>query len=165
MTDDHLFPSHIFPKSSFPASNAGANTESKTIDRSVAARWTPRLAENHFTAVSAVFLENLQRLRPHDGARGLNPTEAMVIIQLMSFKWDARAPFPALTTIADRLGLAPRTVRATVKRLEELGYIRREASTFGGTNRYHFDGLFRALEALLDERGDAAADASQEEAA
>ena len=134
-------------------------------DRSVAARWTPRLAERHFTPISEVFLHNLQRLRPNPGARGLNPTEALVIIQLMSHKWDSRAPFPALTTIAERLGLQVRSVRAAVKRLEDLGYLRREPSTYGGPNRYHLDGLFTALEALVEEDAKLAAQPTTTEAA
>jgi hypothetical protein len=124
----------------------------------VAARWTARLADRHFTPISEVFLHNLQRLRPNPGARGLNPTEALVIIQLMSHKWDNRAPFPALTTIAERIGLQVRSVRAAVKRLEDLGYLRREPSTYGGPNRYHMDGLFAALEGLLDEDAKLAAE-------
>ena len=125
------------------------------VDRSVAARWTARLAAN-FTPVSRVFLENLPKLRPHDGARGLNATEAMVVIQLVSYKWDSRAPFPALTTIAERMDLNVRTVRAAVKRLEDLKYLRREFSPNGGPSRYHFDGLFQALEAIVDEQERAA---------
>jgi DNA-binding MarR family transcriptional regulator len=124
----------------------------KPIDRSMAARWTPALAAAPFTPVPAVMLENLQRLRPHDGARGLNCTETMVLLQLLSFKWDVRAPWPSLATIADRLGLKVRTVRATLQRLEELKYVRRERSAYGGTNRFHLDGLFAALEKLLEEQ-------------
>lgn len=132
-------------------------------DRSYAARWTPRIAEAHFTAIPECFLHNLHRLRPHAGARGLNSTEALIIIQIASHKWDDRAPFPALTTIATRLGVTTRTVRAAVKRLEELGFVRRELSTTGGPSRYHLDGLHRALEALLAE--DAVKHAATEEAA
>lgn len=139
---------------------AATTTSPPAVDRSVAARWTPRLAEHHFTPVSEVFLHNLQRLRPHPGARGLNPTETLVIIQIMSHKWDSRAPWPALTKIAERIGLDVRTVRAAVKRLEELGYLRREPSILGGTNRYHLDGLFRALESLLDENASTATEAA-----
>ena len=119
-------------------------------DRSVAARWTARLAER-YTPISEVFLHNLHRLRRHPNERGLNPTETLIIIQIMSHKWDGRAPFPALTSIAERMSLDVRTVRASVKRLENLGYLRREPSLNGGPNAYHLDGLFRALEALQDE--------------
>jgi hypothetical protein len=141
-----------------------AATAAPVPDRSVAARWTPRIAERYFTPVSEFFLHNLHRLKPeHPNARGLNATEGMVIIQLMSHKRDAKAPWPALGTIADRLGLDVRTIRNTVARLEELGYIRREYSKYGGPSKYHLDGLFAAIERLLDE--DAAKPAAETEAA
>jgi len=82
----------------------------------------------------------------------------------MSHKWDSRAPFPALTTIAERIGLDVRTVRASVKRLEDLGYLRREPAPYGGPNRYHLEGLFRALEQLIDEDAKAEAASSKEAA-
>lgn len=103
------------------------------------------------------------RLRPHEGARWLNSTEAMVLIHILDHKWDGRAPFPPLTKLAPRMGLSVRAVRAAVKRLEDLGYMRREPSPFGGPNRYHFDGLLAALHRLQDE--DAAKKEAKEAAA
>lgn len=109
--------------------------------------WGPTLSRT-FTPVSAYFLANAHRLG-QPGSKGLNPTEMMVIIQILSFKWGSSAPFPALGTIGERLGLSVRTVRDTVKRLEDLGYIRREYNPNGGRSRYHFGGLFKRLEALM----------------
>jgi DNA-binding MarR family transcriptional regulator len=120
--------------------------------------WTPMLGQR-FTAVSSFFLSNMHRLGPPGGV-GLTPTEAMVIIQLFSFKWDKRPPKPALGTIAKRLGLAVRTVRETVRRLEGLGLVRRELNEEGGCSRYYFEGLFERLEQLMKqdlEASDAAA--------
>jgi DNA-binding MarR family transcriptional regulator len=121
----------------------------KDVDRSVAARWSPRLAQS-FSPVPEYFLANYHRLRPREDAQGLTSTEAMVIVQLMSFKWDSRAPFPTIGKIAKRMGLAERTIREAVRRLEQLGYLQREFSPHGGPNRYHVEGLVRALEALMD---------------
>lgn len=151
LTPPQLGANPLAAQSGAQVAHPGPVPQPQGVDRSVAARWTPRLAAHYFTPVSEVFLHNLHRLRPHDGARGLNPTETLVIIQIMSHKWDGRAPFPALTTIAERIGLDVRSVRASVKRLEGLGYLRREPSPYGGPNRYHLDGLFQALERLLDE--------------
>lgn len=111
--------------------------------------WTPQLGRR-FTAVSSYFLANMHRLGPPGGV-GLTPTEAMVIIQLFSFKWDERAPKPAMRTIAKRLGLAVRTVRETVRRLEGLGLVRRELNEEGGCSRYYFEGLFARLELLMKQ--------------
>jgi DNA-binding MarR family transcriptional regulator len=115
--------------------------------------WTQKLGRK-FTPISTFFLANLHRLGP-PGGKGLTPTEAMVICQIFTFKWDGRAPKPALRTVATRLGLSVRTVRDTVKRLEELKLVERELSAEGGANRYHFQGLFARLEALMDADADA----------
>jgi DNA-binding transcriptional ArsR family regulator len=122
------------------------------VDRSIAARLTPRLAHK-FCAVPSFFLSNYSQLKPHAGARGLNSTEAMTVIQLLDYKWDKRAPFPTVGALADRMGLKPRTVRAAIKNLEGLGYVRRVALRQGGANRYIFDGLFKVLERMMDEKG------------
>lgn len=127
----------------------------------IAKRLTSRLA-NGYCAVPSILIRGAHRLRPHEGARGLNTTEVMVLIHLLDRKWDDRMPFPALTTIAAAMGLKARSVRAAVKRLEDLHYIRRHPMPNGGPNRYDLSGLFAALEKLLDEdveKSEAAAEA------
>ena len=119
-----------------------------TPNRSVGSRWTDRLGKS-FCPVSSYFLANYHRLKPHPGAAGLNSTAAMFIIQLMDFKWDEKAPHPSLGTIALRMGIGVRQLRSIAKNLEELGYIQREFRTKGQTSRYHFNGLFKALEELM----------------
>jgi DNA-binding MarR family transcriptional regulator len=149
-----------------PAPAEGAPTKpprTYSVDRV----WSPKLARR-FTAVSNYFLANLHRIAP-EGGKGLTPTEAMVIVQTLSFKWDERPPKPALRTIATRLGLAVRTVRDTMKRLEELGLVEREPNFEGGCNRYHFDGLFKRLEEMMakdaEKTNDAEASDDDKEAA
>jgi hypothetical protein len=124
--------------------------------RSIEKRWTPLLAKR-FCPVSSAFLELYHELRPHSGARGLNSTEAMLLIHLIDHKWDERAPFPTVARLATRLGLSTRMVRGALKNLEDNGYVRRDPMPNGGPNRYHFDGLFRALEALLQSKAQVAA--------
>jgi Helix-turn-helix domain len=121
---------------------------------SVEARWSKLLAER-FCPVSSFFLHSYHRLCPHAGARGLNSSEAMLIIQLVDFKWGADAPWTTVPLLAKRMGLTPRQVRATLRSLEQLGYVKRAPSMTGGPNRYHLEGLFAALEKLMVE--DAAA--------
>lgn len=116
--------------------------------QSIEARWTKALARQ-FCPVSSYFLANYHRLRPHPNARGLTSTEAMLIIQLIDHKWDDRAPYPTLRTLASRMGLSVRGVRNALQSLSELGYVRRELSMTGGPTRYHLDGLNKALEALM----------------
>jgi DNA-binding MarR family transcriptional regulator len=116
----------------------------------VEVRLTPKLA-NGFCAVPSILIQGAHRLRPHEGAQGLTPTEVLVIIHLLDRKWDARMPFPAITTIAEQMGLKPRTVRGAIQRLEKLGYLKRHPMMNGGPNRYDLSGLFAALEKLLEE--------------
>lgn len=129
--------------------------------RKMADRWTPKLARSGFCPVSSYFLANYHRLKPHPGAEGLSSTEAMVLIQILDFKWDSKMPFPTISTLATRMGLAPRTVRAAIARVEALGYVERVLAPNGGPNRYKFDGLFKALEAMYDQDLEAADDVAK----
>lgn len=122
--------------------------------------WGPKLGKS-FTAVSNFFLANAHRLA---NGNGLTPTEMLVVIQILSFKWSSQAPFPSLRSIATRMHLSVRTVRDTVRRLEGLGLVQRELNPNGGRSRYHFEGLFKQLEALMAQ-DIAAKDASEVKAA
>lgn len=127
----------------------------------VAARWGTRLGKS-FTPISRYFLHNAHRIKPAGmpNAKGLTPTESLVLIHLMDHKWDERDPYPALGTIAERMSLSRRQVRDTMKRLEDLGLISRVPSVRGGTNRIDMGKLLVQLEALMDE--DVAATDAQE---
>lgn len=124
----------------------------------VSERWTSPLARQ-FCPVSSAFLQHYHRLRPAPGAPGLNSTEALLIIHLMDYKWDQRAPFPAVETLAQRMGMSDRAVRKAVARLEACGYVVREQVP-GRSNRYRLDGLFAALEELLNEEAPAVREAA-----
>lgn len=128
----------------------------------VEARWPGRLSKEQFVPVSSYFLANYHRLRPHPGAAGLTSTEAMLIIQILDHKWSEKAPFPSIGRLADRMGMGKRHIRNTLKRLGELGYVRRVQISDSSTNRFYFEGLYEALEELMDQDV-AAADAEEEE--
>jgi DNA-binding MarR family transcriptional regulator len=130
---------------------------SAVTPKAVAHRWTPRLGAK-FCPVSSYFLANYHRLAPATGERGLNATEAMLVVQLVDFKWDHRAPWPTVGLLAERMGISKRQVRSVLERLEKCGYVVREARQYG-PNRYHLQGLFQALEELMadDEPTDKAA--------
>ena len=117
----------------------------------VEARWPGRLGvESGFVPVSSFFLANYHRI-PHEGG-GLNSAEAMLIIQILDHKWDHRAPFPSLGTLAERMGISKRQVRNIIKSLEDLGLVKRVQTTKWSANRFHFDGLYEVLERLMDEQ-------------
>ncbi|MEQ9150888.1 MAG: helix-turn-helix domain-containing protein [Parvibaculum sp.] len=149
-----------FPIPSAPALTVIESPSDK--NRRVEERWTPALAKS-FCPVSSYFLENYHRLKPHEGARGLNSTEAMLIVQMFDFKWDKAAPFPSLGTIARRMGISVRQVRDIVKRLEGLGYLKRVPRKYGGSNAIEFSGLFKALETLQSEDASTLDDATAAE--
>jgi hypothetical protein len=94
------------------------------------------------------FLANAYRLGPPEG-KGLTPTETMVIVQIMSFKWGAQAPYPALRTIAERLGLSVRTVATRCGAWRSWALWSASTTANGGRSRYHFGGLVKRLEALM----------------
>lgn len=112
-------------------------------NRDVGSRWTPALAKAGWTPISDFFLANYHRLK-------ITHSEAMVLIHILSFKWDAGAPFPALKTIAKRMGLTPVSVRSHLRNLEKKGLIEREMQV-GTTNRFHLRRLFESLEKLQRE--------------
>jgi DNA-binding MarR family transcriptional regulator len=142
---------NVVPLNAAPHADAAPEKHDKQPkDHRVPVRLTPKLA-NAWAAVPTALIQGAHRLRPHDGARGLNPTEVMVLIHLLDRKWDERMPFPAITTIAEQMGLKPRGVRAVVERMEKLGYLKRYPMANGGPNRYDLTGLFTALEKLMDE--------------
>lgn len=115
----------------------------------VAERWTPPLARQ-FCPVSSPFLRLYHRLWVAPAKRRLNSTEALLIIHLVDHKWDERDPFPAVETLAERMGISGRMVRKALASLEACDYVVREQVP-GRSNRYRLDGLFTALEALLEE--------------
>lgn len=111
-------------------------------DRKVAERWTSELSKS-WTPVSDFFLKNYHRLK-------ISHSEAMVIIHLISFKWDAKAPYPSLKTVAKLMGLTDSSVRSHVRKLEKRGFLHRVKNE-GYSNSYELEGLFDALESLTDD--------------
>lgn len=122
-------------------------------DSRIVARWGEKLGAS-FTPIPTFFLQAYHRLghrpgtTPAEGTKGLSSTEVLVVVHLMSYRWGMGAPHPSLKTIAERMGMTQRGVRLALKRLDDLGYIRREYSDKGGTTRYHFEGLIQVLEEL-----------------
>jgi DNA-binding transcriptional ArsR family regulator len=147
-------PGSMLAKLAALAGGAASPVEQSTYG--VEKRWTPLLAKR-FCPVSSAFLEHYHELRGVPGGRGLNSTEAMLIVQLMDFKWTEKAPFPTVKRLATRMSLSPRMIRTALKSLEDNGFIRRDPMPDGGPNRYYFDGLFKALEDLVRRKAEEAA--------
>lgn len=116
------------------------NQEVVEPDRSFTARWKHgELFARGYLPVPAQFLFHYAKLKPQ-----LTATEAMFVLQLMSFKWDANHPFPSCSTIAKRMGVTDKMVRRYAKSLEEKQYLVRNQRN-GRSNTYDLTPLFNAL--------------------
>ena len=72
----------------------------------------------------------------------------MFVLQLMTFKWSATAPFPSYKTIAARMGITDKMARRYAAALEGKGYLRRQ-SRIGSTNSFDLQPLFDALKRAI----------------
>lgn len=96
--------------------------------------------------VPLVFLRRYTDLKPFPLTLG----EAMFVVHLMQFKWDAAEPFPSYGTIARQMGISDKQARRLAKSLVDKGYLRR-IQRIGRSNRFDLTPLFDAIHAL-DQR-------------
>lgn len=116
----------------------------ETAKHSVVERWggyEAILAEG-FVPVPRVFLRFAEKV--------LTPAETLFVIQLMSWKWDASAPFPGYGAIAERMGLSVAYTRKIARSLEGKNLLRRQVRR-GQTNLFDLTPLFRRLVAQVDD--------------
>ena len=114
---------------------------------SIAERWggdAAVLAEG-FVAVPRAFLRLAGTFRP-----SLSPAETLFVIQLMSWKWDDRAPFPGYSTVANRMGVSVPYARKIARSLERKKLLRRQVRR-GQTNRFDLTPLFAKLIAQVND--------------
>ena len=130
------------------ASSSEATSDPKGAGRfSIAKAWSPTLARTRHVAIVRGFLHEYSTLKPHPLTSG----EALFVIHLMDFKWGEEAPWPSYRTLARRMGVSVKMVRRHGQSLATKGYLFREVRR-ADTNRFHLNGLFRALEKQLAER-------------
>ena len=120
--------------------------------RKPADRWTPALVKDGFTPVSNFFLANYNNLKPE-----ITHGEAMLIIQLMFYKWDASMPYPSYKTLAKRMLLKDAQARSLARGLERKGRPDSRKQIFRHVrmnmpNRFDLTPLFGALEQLRTQR-------------
>lgn len=116
----------------------------KVVSRLVAIRWTEKIAKKGWAPIAHAFLDCYRRL-----PKPLTTTEAMVVIMLMRFKWDARNPFPSLKRLARMMGLGDTSIRNHVRSLEKKGYLDRIYRT-GRSNAFDLSPLFEAIESTME---------------
>ncbi|AIL73616.1 helix-turn-helix domain-containing protein [Vibrio vulnificus] len=113
-------------------------------------KWGKTLMKSGWTAFPSVILEKQHAL-------GLTATDINIILYLSTHWWEAeRKPYPSKKTIAQALGVTPRTVQKRIAALEEMGFVEREYRPHklkgNDTNIYHFNGLIKAAEPYAQEK-------------
>jgi predicted transcriptional regulator len=103
-------------------------------------KWGKLLMKTGWTAIPNVILEKQKAL-------GLKAIDVNILLHLAMYWWEAGSPpYPGKKTIAQAIGVVPRTVQRRIAAMEKKGLLRRqERRTPGGskTNLYHFEGLIK----------------------
>ncbi|ODB84897.1 hypothetical protein A3194_14115 [Candidatus Thiodiazotropha endoloripes] len=102
-------------------------------------KWGKTLMDSGWTAIPSIIIEKQHAL-------GLDSMDVNIILYLSTYWWEAEnLPHPSKKTIAEAIGVKPRTIQRRIAALEAAGFIRRELrpdkNKGNNTNRYHFDGL------------------------
>lgn len=105
-------------------------------------KWTKTLMAAGWTAIPSVILERQK-------AFGLDAIDINIIAHLTIYWWKkANLPHPSVATIADAVGVTPRTVQKRIAAMEANGFIKRHfrarAGQSNATNLYSFEGLIKA---------------------
>ena len=109
--------------------------------RSATERWggNSALFSEGFLSVPNRFLRRYASLKPP-----LTPGEALFVLQLMTFKWERAAPFPAYKRIAKAMGVTDKMARRYAQGLQKKGYLMRQFQE-RAPNKFDLTGLFEAL--------------------
>jgi hypothetical protein len=106
------------------------------------AKWSKPLMAAGWNAIPSIIIEKQQAL-------GLDALDMNIILHLSNYWWQAdKLPFPSVDTIAQAIGVKPRTIQKRISALHALGLltrIERRHTRFGSdTNLYSFEGLIAA---------------------
>ena len=90
----------------------------------------------------------------NQAALGLHPLDMNIILHLVQYWWVAdNLPHPSVATIAEAIGVTPRTIQ---KRIKALGLMEREErrhTKYGSvTNLYSFEGIIKAVAPFAEEK-------------
>jgi hypothetical protein len=113
-------------------------------------KWSKLLMDSGWTAVPSVILERQKAL-------GLDALDMNILMYLTTYWWThENKPRPAKGTIAQALGVHPRTIQRRIAAMETAKLIRREERRYPGKgsrpNLYHFDGLIKAVGPFAKEK-------------
>ncbi len=114
----------------------------------LAVRFGDEILQAGFTTVPNVLLR-------YQATLGISSSEFNFILQVWYHWWDQKDPYPALGTIAERIGQSRRQVRRYSESLRDKGFLivreRREPGLGQVTSEYDFTPLLEKLRALYRE--------------
>lgn len=117
-------------------------------DNRIVVRFGDRMLEAGHTAVPNLVLR-------HYAGLGLSPAELVFVLEVWTFWWSERDPYPSLGTIAERMGISRRQARNYVHSLKERGYLLVNERVAPGrgqlTSEYDFGPFLEAIRKLDTE--------------
>ena len=116
-------------------------------------KWTKELMDAGWTAFPSIILEKQKAL-------GLKPIDVNILIYLSTYWWTHdNKPHPAKNTIAQAIGVSPRTVQRRISGMVQSGVLKREYRFYkeeekkgNRTNRYHFNGLIEKAAPYAEQK-------------
>ena len=113
-------------------------------------KWGKTLVSAGFTALPDVIFQYQKALK-------LKPLDVLIILHLASYWWKPNEnPWPSKSTIADSIDVDPRTVQRSIKKMEDLGYVKRimRKAAVGDnlSNEYDLRGLINAATKHAEEK-------------
>jgi predicted transcriptional regulator len=119
-------------------------------------KWGKALMKSGWTAFPSLILEKQHAL-------GIDSMDVNIILYLATYWWESEnKPHPAKGTIAETIGVAPRTIQRRIAALEKAGLVKREyrkdKNKGNKSNMYNFDGLIKELAPFAEEKINATED-------
>ena len=104
-------------------------------------KWTEEIAEFGFTMIPNLMLKHFSLL-------DMSASEFLVFTQIESYRWTSRKdPYPSVETLAERIGIEPRTVTRTITSMHKKKLINRYGRR-KTSNAYSVQPLIDKLERL-----------------
>lgn len=120
-----------------------SRNSSRRISTSTVAtiRWGKTISKSGFTIVPNLFLSYYRSL-------GIEFSEAMLILQLMSLQRRSNMPNPTFIFLSKRMGVTDHSVRAYARSLENKGFLKRVDRGPGKAVGFDLSPLFTRLEQI-----------------
>lgn len=102
-------------------------------DYSFASKWSAEIGKWGYAPVPHLLISHQREL-------DITNAEMVVLINLISYMWTNKDPYPAAASLGKRIGMATQTVRTNIRNLEAKGLLRRKYRT-AVTNEYDLSPL------------------------